>query len=269
MTDAAGLIPDLELARAAVLAAGDAILPYFRTELEIRFKSPDQPVTVADLAADRILSERLLGERPEYGWLSEESAASPDRLLRRRLWVVDPIDGTNSFVDGIPEFVVSIGLVEDGVPILGVLLNPATGELYHAIRGGGAFRDGSLIRIAPPPSAGQRPILAASRWEMGLGEFTSLEDEWIVQPMGSTAYRMAKVADGAVHAFFSRSRKNEWDVCAAALLVEEAGGRVTQADGSPLRFNQPIPAYDGVVCVGCLSVPLPTTPYPGGHRTRP
>jgi len=253
---------DLDLARAAVLAAGEAVLTYFRTELDVHFKQVDQPVTAADLAADRILHELLLRQRPEYGWLSEESAASPDRLQRSRLWVVDPIDGTNSFVEGIPEFVVSVGLVEDGAPLLGLLLNPVTGELYHALRGGGAYLDGRRISVAPPP-AGQRPVLAASRWEMGLGEFSTLESDWKVTGMGSTAYRMAKVADGSAHAFFSRSRKSEWDVCAAALLVEEAGGRVTQTDGSALRFNQPVPAFDGVVCTGTVPVRLPTAPYRG------
>ena len=263
MSDSPTLTADLDLARAAVLAAGEVVIPYFHTALDVRFKSADQPVTVADLAADRVLNERLLGERPEYGWLSEESAASSDRLSCQRVWVVDPIDGTNSFVDGIPEFVVSVGLVENGLPVLGVLLNPATGELYHVLRGGGAFLDDRPISIASTPVPGGRPILAASRWEMGIGEFATLEEKWVIRAMGSTAYRMAKVADGSFHAFFSRSRKNEWDLCAAALLVEEAGGRVTQADGSPLRFNRPIPTFDGVVCSGSVPVALPTTPYRG------
>jgi myo-inositol-1(or 4)-monophosphatase len=254
---------DLDLARAAVLAAGEVVLRYFRADVEVHFKAADQPVTAADLAADRILHDSLLGERPGYGWLSEESAASPDRLDRRRVWVVDPIDGTNSFVEGIPEFVVSLGLVEDGVPVLGILLNPVTGELYHAVRGGGAFRGGEPITIAAGPPSRVRPVLAASRWEIGIGEFATLQDEWEVRAMGSTAYRMAKVAEGSVHAFFSRSRKSEWDVCAATLLVREAGGTVTQTDGSPLAFNQTVPSFDGVVCVGAVPVRLPTTPYPG------
>src|SRR5262249_17965162 len=110
-------------------------LPAFRAETEVRFKSPDQPVTDADLAADRILHEMLLGARPEYGWLSEETRDSPERLGRERLWVVDPIDGTNSFVLGIPEFAVSIGLVDRGRPVIGVVYNPATDELYHAVAG--------------------------------------------------------------------------------------------------------------------------------------
>jgi myo-inositol-1(or 4)-monophosphatase len=263
LTDPSDFSQDLDLARAAVLAAGEAVLRYFRADVEVHFKAADQPVTAADLAADRILHDRLLGERPGYGWLSEESAATPDRLELRRVWVVDPIDGTNSFVEGIPEFVVSLGLVEDGVPVLGILLNPVTGELYHAVRGGGAFRDGEPITIAAVPPDGSMPVLAASRWEIGIGEFATLQDEWEVRAMGSTAYRMAKVADGTVHAFFSRSRKSEWDVCAATLIVREAGGTVTQTDGSPLDFNQTVPTFDGVVCVGSMPVKLPTTPYPG------
>jgi myo-inositol-1(or 4)-monophosphatase len=266
VTDSLDRASDLELARAAILAAGEVVLAYFQSDLEVRFKSADQPVTVADLAADRILRERLVGARPDYGWLSEESAASPDRLQRRRLWVVDPIDGTNSFVEGIPEFVISVGLVEDESPVLGILLNPITGELYHALRGGGAFRNDSPITVAPRPPAGERPRLVASRWEAGLGEFNGLRAEWDIQLLGSTAYRMARVAEGAAHAFFSRSQKNEWDVCAATLLVHEAGGCVTQSSGSPLRFNQPVPSFDGVVCTGTVPVQLPDGPYPGGGR---
>lgn len=257
------LISDLEVARAAIAAAGAAVLPFYRTSLDVRFKAADQPVTVADLTADRILRDQLLAARPEYGWLSEESAASPDRVGRARCWVVDPIDGTNSFVDGIPEFVVSVGLVEQDRPVLGLLLNPVTGELYHALRGAGAFRNGQRIAVAGELAPGERPILAASRWEMGRGEFDSLEEEWIVQGLGSTAYRMARVADGTVHGFFSRSQKSEWDVCAAALLVEEAGGTVMQTDGSPLRFNQPAPTFDGIVCSGRIPIRLPTEPYRG------
>jgi myo-inositol-1(or 4)-monophosphatase len=225
-------------------------MEFFGHDLTVAFKSADQPLTAADLAADTLLRERLLAERPEYGWLSEESAASPDRLQRRRVWVVDPIDGTNSFVEARPEFVVSVGLVEDGRPIVGVLLNPATGEIYHTTAGGGAFLDGAPIRVAPVPEPPARPVLLASRYERDRGDFRRLEGRWEIRGLGSTAYRMVKVAEGAAHAFVSRSRKSEWDLCAAALVVREAGGRVTRVDGSPLRYNQRVPTLDGVAVLG-------------------
>ncbi|HEU0055500.1 MAG TPA: 3'(2'),5'-bisphosphate nucleotidase CysQ, partial [Longimicrobium sp.] len=208
---------------------------------------PEQPVTEADLAADRILREILLGARPEYGWLSEETKDSPDRLSRERLWVVDPIDGTNSFVEGIAEFAISVGLVEDGRAVVGVVFNPATGELYHAAEGGGAFLDGAPIHVSTPHDETAPRTVLASRWEIGRGEFDRFVAPWVVSPLGSTAYKMAKVADGTGDAFISAGPKNEWDVAGAAVIVAEAGGRVTDLAGRALRYNQPDPAWRGVV----------------------
>lgn len=250
------LASDLALATDAVRAAGEAVMRHFRRGEAVHFKAPGQPVTAADLAADEVLRAMLLAQRPQYGWLSEESADSPERLSRSRVWVVDPIDGTNSFVEGRPEFVVSVGLVEAGEPVVAALLNPVTGELYSAQRGAGAWRNGEAIRVAHAPSAEVRPRLAASRSEIGKGEFESWVERWDVLPLGSTAYRMLKVADGTVHGFFSRSTKSEWDVCGAALVLEEAGGTARQTDGSALRFNQPDPAFRGIVAAGAVPLEL-------------
>ena len=238
---------DLELAVRAIRAAGAAILPAFRAGQEVRFKAPDQPVTDADLAADRILHEMLLGARPEYGWLSEETRDSPARLARERVWVVDPIDGTNSFVQGIAEFAVSIGLVDRGEPVLGAVFNPVTGELYHALAGGGAFLNDAPIRVSATGERAAVRTLIGSRWELGRGALAHFAGAWRVQPLGSTAYKMAKVADGTADVFVSAGPKNEWDVAGAAVIVTEAGGRVTGPTGEPFRYNQPDPAWRGVV----------------------
>src|SRR5690606_36352902 len=153
------------------------------------YKSPDQPVTAADLAADRLLRERLSAAFPSYGWLSEETVDSRDRLARSRVWIVDPIDGTNSFVAGSPEFVVCVGLVEEGEPAVGVVYNPATGELYHAVRGGGAFRNGEPIRVSGARAEGEPGIMIASRSELARGELVAYEASCRFLPLGSTAYR--------------------------------------------------------------------------------
>jgi myo-inositol-1(or 4)-monophosphatase len=213
----------------------------------VRYKGPEQPVTDADLLADGILRERLRGERPGYGWLSEESADSPERLERDAVWVVDPIDGTSSFVDGVPEWAVSVGLVLRGEVVLGVVFNPATGETYHAVRGEGAFRDGERIRVSTAAADAVSPSLAASRAEMRRGDLEGIDARWRLTPLGSTTYKMMYVADGRADAFLSRGPKSEWDLCAAALVVAEAGGRVTDTSGAALRFNQPQPATAGVV----------------------
>jgi myo-inositol-1(or 4)-monophosphatase len=251
MTDALNLPDDLEadldLAIRAARAAGEAVMPWFGAGVEVRYKGPEQPVTDADLAADRVLREMLVGARPDYGWLSEETRDSPDRLSRERLWVVDPIDGTNSFVEGYPEFAVSIGLVQRGRAVVGVVFNPATDELYHAMAGGGAFRNGTSIRVSATADAAAVRTVLASRWEIARGEFERFRERWTVAPLGSTAYKMAKVADGTGDAFVSAGPKNEWDVAGAAVVVAEAGGRVSNLDGGALRYNQPDPAWRGVL----------------------
>lgn len=241
-----GRAEDLELAMRAARAAGEAVMRAFRVEQEVTFKSADQPVTEADLSADRILRRALLAERPGYGWLSEETADSPERLARSRVWVVDPIDGTNSFVSGRAEFVVCVGLVEDGRPVLGVVHNPATGEVFHAVEGGGAFRDGAPLRVSER-GPGDAPRMVGSRWEMKRGELAGFRS-WEVTPLGSTAYKMCRVAEGAAEGFVSRGPKSEWDVCAPEVIVREAGGRVTCLDGSRPAYNRPDPSWAGIAC---------------------
>jgi len=244
---------DLELAMRAARAAGDAVLPFFHDTPEVRFKAPDQPVTEADLSADRALHATLLGERPGYGWLSEETADSPDRLGRRRLWVVDPIDGTNSFVKGIPDWVVCVGLVEDGLPIVGVVYNACRGEMYHASRGGGAFLNGRPIHVTTTAADGDAPALVASRSEVLRRDFARFGAAgWRMEGLGSTAYRMARIAEGAADATLSAGSKSEWDVCAAELIVREAGGRVTDFSGAPYRYNREETRRRGVIATNGL-----------------
>jgi myo-inositol-1(or 4)-monophosphatase len=237
---------DLELALRAARAAGAAVMPAFRTEQEVRYKGADQPVTAADLEADRVLAEVLRGARPDYGWLSEETADDGERLARRCTWVVDPIDGTSSFVKGIAEFAVLVGLVCDGRPVLGVVHNPATGETYHAAAGRGAFRNGEPVRVSGAPPPGVRPRLAGSRWDVARGPLAPLADAWELVPLGSTAYKMVKVADGTADGYLAHGRKAEWDVCAPGIIVVEAGGTITRLDGGAVRYNLPQPEWTGL-----------------------
>ena len=248
---------DLDLATEAALAAGVEVRARFGNAGDVRYKSAEQPVTQADLAADAILRERLTAARPTYGWLSEETADSGDRLNRARVWVVDPIDGTNSFVAEIPEFVVSVGLVVEGITNVAVVYNPIRNEMYRAVRGGGAWLGETAIRTAEPPARGALPLMLGSRWEVENGVLGHYGASWRLRTMGSTAYRMVKVAEGVAHAFVSPARKNEWDVCAAALVVEEAGGAVADGDGVPLRFNQEDPVLHGIMAWGTPTAPRP------------
>jgi myo-inositol-1(or 4)-monophosphatase len=235
---------DLELAEKAARAAGAIVMKAFRTEQEVTFKSADQPLTQADLDSDAAIKTMLLDARPGYGWLSEETADNPARLGREMIWLVDPIDGTRSFVAGRPEFTICIGLVQNDRAVAGVVYNPATDELFSATLDGGARKNGAPLHARKPH---ERPRIAASRSEIARGDFTTFEADCDVLPTGSTAYKMARVAEGTVDAFFSRGPKSEWDVCAAMLIAEEAGCKVTDLAGARLHYNQPDPHIDGVL----------------------
>jgi myo-inositol-1(or 4)-monophosphatase len=238
------VMTDLELAILAARDAGEIVMRSFGTKQRVTHKSPEQPLTEADLAADAALKRMLLGNRPGYGWLSEETADNPERLQKRLVWIVDPIDGTRSFINGYPEFAISIGLVENQRPLVGVVYNPATDELYAARRGHGAWRvGGAKLNVQNAVS----PALVASRTEISEGELQPFEDAFRIQGTGSTAYKMMKVADGTAQVFVSRGPKSEWDVCAGVLIVEEAGGRATDLKGRSLSFNQPRTGSYGIL----------------------
>jgi myo-inositol-1(or 4)-monophosphatase len=223
----------------AVREAGRAIEGVRRAGFAVEDKGGAGPVTDADRAADALLRERLLAIR-EVGWLSEETADDAARLARESLWVVDPLDGTKEFVKGLPEYVVAVAFVEHGQSQLAAVHNPSTGETFWAVRGGGAYQDGRRIRVS------ESARLLASRSEIRRGEFEPFA-AWEVEPIGSIELKLAMVAAGRAGATLSRGPKHEWDVCAGALLVEEAGGMATDVFGGPLRYNQPFPKVRGVL----------------------
>lgn len=237
---------DLDLTVAAARAAGEAARGYFGRAVQTWDKGRNNPVCEADLALDRLLHERLRGARPGYGWLSEETADDPDRLGRRRLWVVDPIDGTRDFLRGRTGWAVSIALVEDGVPIVAAICAPARDQLFVAEAGGGATLNGAPISISgcasvvgcriPADSATIDASYWPDRWEA----------EAVEKPNG-LALRIAKVASDEADAFFEGRPMGEWDIAAAALILTEAGGVITDREGEPLRFNKPVPRLRGVI----------------------
>jgi myo-inositol-1(or 4)-monophosphatase len=237
---------DLELAIKTVKAAGELILKYFRGAHEVREKGRNNPVTSADLAADSHLREAIARAFPDDGWLSEETADSPHRLDRKRVWVVDPMDGTKEFVQGLPEFAVSVALVEQEKPRLAVVYNPARDDLFAAKAGSGAFRGNSRLQISERRVLQQAHVLG-SRSEATQKLLDPLREWGTVQTIGSIAYKLALVAaqDGDITVSFRP--KNEWDICAGSLLVSEAGGIVTDLRGNSLRFNQPKTLVHGII----------------------
>jgi myo-inositol-1(or 4)-monophosphatase len=240
------MTPRLELAREAALEAGRLVMSYYKDSYEVREKAANNPVTTADLEADRTLKRILLEGAPGSGWLSEETADSPGRLALEEVWVVDPIDGTKEFILGIPEFAISVGLAVRGEIVAGVVYNPAREELFLAERGAGARLNGAPIRVAELQTlAGAR--LDASRSECRRGEFDAYAGAFQVREVGSIAYKLARVAAGMSDVTWSLGPKNEWDIAAGVLLVEEAGGRATAPDGEAFRFNQAKTKVKGIL----------------------
>lgn len=244
---------DLERIAAALSAAGDVLAAFTPGEVEARKKAGGSPVTDADTQVNEVLHSVL--PRAGEGWLSEETADSPDRLECFRVWVVDPLDGTREFVEGLPEWCVSIGLVEGGEAVAGGILNPATGETFLGAVGVGLTRNGRGVAASARGALAAARVLA-SRSEVRRGEWGRFAGAGFeVEPLGSVAYKLALVAAGLADASWTLVPKNEWDLAAGVALVKAAGGVVCLPDGSPTRFNQPSTKYPGLVACGAALWP--------------
>ena len=259
---------DLALIRDAALAAGALALAERETGLKTWSKAGGSPVTSADMAVDRLLRDTLLSARPDHGWLSEETADTPERLAARRIFVVDPIDGTVAYMKGEPWWCIPLALVEDGLPVAAVIHAPALNGTFTAVRGGGAFLNGQPITASDTADLDDASVLADAR----LMEGPHWPEPWPVmrfEKRNAIAYRMALVAAGAFDAAIALTPKWDWDVCAGALIVEEAGGRVSDHHGGAWRFNQPDPRQNSLICSAPALHPLivrRTTPIPLAPR---
>ncbi|EKD50695.1 MAG: hypothetical protein ACD_62C00454G0002 [uncultured bacterium] len=194
--------------------------------------------------------------------------ANPDRFHAKRVWIVDPLDGTKEFIQKNPQFAVSIALVEEQSPLLGVIYNPISRELFWAIKGGGSFFQKQPLSVTKTVLS-DKPHLLVSVSEHKRGDWTKFESLFSLIPRGGSAYKMVGIAQGLAEGSFTLCPKNEWDICAGHLIIEEAGGFVCNLDGSPITYNKPITGMDGVI-YGCseemkkriLSVIVPPYPQP-------
>jgi myo-inositol-1(or 4)-monophosphatase len=193
-------------------------------------KKPGEIVCDIDLEVDALLRERLRALDPTAGWLSEETMDDSDRYERRRVWVVDPIDGTRDYLRRRPGWSVSVALVEDRVPLIGVLSAPQRGELWTAERGRGSWRNGERLK------ASGRTELAGARVPADQLPPADADLAMVPKP-NSIALRIALVAAGEADLVATLKWGFEWDIAAAALIAEEAGATVTGALGQPLAFN--------------------------------
>jgi myo-inositol-1(or 4)-monophosphatase len=235
---------------AAIEAARTVFARFTPGAIETEYKIGHDPVTEADRALDAVLRQNLL--REGEGWLSEESVDDVSRLSKSRVWVVDPLDGTREFVQGIPEFCVSIGFVEDGRPVAGGICNPATNETIIGAIDCGVLYNGKPARPSQRKTL-KGSLILASRSEVKRGEWQQFQGgEFNVRPMGSVAYKLALVAADRADVTFTLTPKNEWDVAAGAALVASAGGFVATLDNAPLRCNNRNPLLSGLMASGPL-----------------
>jgi myo-inositol-1(or 4)-monophosphatase len=244
-------IPLADLAdrlESAVREAGALALGKFGSPIENWIKGKNSPVSEADIAVDLLLRERLVRAAPDYGWLSEESADDPARLDARRVWVVDPIDGTRGFIAGRPDWAVSAALVEDGRPIIAALFAPVTDDLYLATKGEGAARNGERLRVHDGPGLDGARLAGPPR---RLERLAALAPGIVPVPkIFSLALRIAGVASGILEAALAGPDSHDWDLAAADLLVHEAGGALTAFDGQPPTYNKPIPVHGALIAAG-------------------
>jgi myo-inositol-1(or 4)-monophosphatase len=236
---------DLDLLTHAALDAGKIALQFWKNSPRVWDKD-GSPVTEADIAVNDMLEARLRGARPDYGWLSEETPDSADRLSREHVFIIDPIDGTRAFVAGEETFAHSLAIVRNGAVIAGVVYLPALDRLYTASLTAPALRDGQPI--APSGRADEdgatlltsRPNLDPAHWPGG------------VPPVrrtfrASLAYRMCLVAEGRHDAMLTLKDAWEWDIAAGALIAARAGAMVTDRAGRVLAFNSAHPQTQGVI----------------------
>lgn len=246
---------DLDLIEEAACEVGDIAEQLREEGLQIWSKEGGTPVTNADLRVDQLLRERLGAARPEYGWLSEETADDAARLKQRRLFVVDPIDGTAAYMKGRPWWSVSIAVVEDGRPIAGVVHAPTLNETYAAEKGKGATLNGRPIRASDTTDIEDCAMLGDAQMFLHPAWPTAWPSMKI-ETRNSIAYRMCLVASGAFDAAIALSAKNEWDLAAADLICGEAGALATDHLGRAFVYNDPNPRAPSLICAAPSLHPL-------------
>ncbi|NVD37933.1 3'(2'),5'-bisphosphate nucleotidase CysQ [Ensifer sp. HO-A22] len=238
---------DLDLILSAAIAAGETALRYFRNKPDVRWKNEGRsPVSEADIAANDILKERLLLARPNYGWLSEETDDDQSRLSCEAVFVVDPIDGTRAFIAGKDLWCVSVAVVHRGLPVAGVLYAPALDEVYEATLNGPALKNGASIRVRDVQDGDALHVAVAEDIVSSLAP--SFRNGIVRVPhVPSLAYRLAMVADGRIDGTVVKKNSHDWDLAAADLILERAGGGLNTLQSQALSYNRPNVVH-GLLC---------------------
>ncbi|MGI3169595.1 inositol monophosphatase family protein [Pseudooceanicola sp. C21-150M6] len=244
------LAADFALLTDAAKDAGKLALTFSGPRAERWDKPDDQgPVTEADLAVDAMLRDRLLNARPDYGWLSEETPDTDNRLGKKRCFIIDPIDGTRSFIEGSETWAHSLAIAEEGEIVAAAVYLPVKGKLYAAALGRGAHLNDRPLRVSGREDLDGARVLAAKpnydarHWPRGVPNVSR-------HYRPSLAYRLSLVAEGRYDAMLTFRDSWEWDIAAGELILREAGAITSTRTGAALRFNNPEPLVDGVIAAG-------------------
>jgi myo-inositol-1(or 4)-monophosphatase len=242
------LARDAALLADTVREAGALGLSLFRTDLKNWTKGASSPVSEADIAVNDLIETRLRSATPDYGWLSEESVDDETRLARSLVWIVDPIDGTRGYLAGREDWCVSVALVRDSSPVLAAVFAPASDEFFFAARGQGATRNDVPIHATSGTGldfsriAGPKPLV--ERLNLERGEIT------LHPRIGSLALRLCRVGQGSLDAAFAGGQSRDWDLAAANLIVQEAGGNMTALSGDAIHYNRREVTHGMLVAAG-------------------
>lgn len=242
---------DLALIIDAARMAGAEALRHFRQSPDVWYKNGgSSPVSAADIAANEILRSHLQRARPAYGWLSEESEDDETRLTRSTVFVVDPIDGTRAFVAGKDTWCVSVAVVHEGRPVAGVLVAPSLREEFSASAHGPAIKNGAVISVAV--NNGQMIQLAAAEDTLSKIDPIYRRSVKRIDHVPSLAYRLAMVADGRIDGTIVKRNSHDWDLAAADLILQQAGGKLAGLDAQSLAYNR-MTVRHGVLCAASES----------------
>jgi myo-inositol-1(or 4)-monophosphatase len=233
---------------ASLREAGAIALKTFQAPVKSWLKDQSSPVSEADIAVDAFLRERLAGPGSGRGWLSEETAADRSSAQARQLWIVDPIDGTRSYLAGRPDWAISAALVADGRPVLAGVFAPATDELFLAAAGAGATRNDVPIKVSAGDRLEGAKVAGPKRLVQALAAARSQIE--VAPRIGSLALRLIRVAHGELDVAFASGSSHDWDLAGADLLVHEAGGAMTSLVGRSLTYNQPVLVHGALVAAG-------------------
>ena len=237
--------PFLEVAVDAARRAGGLLLGRLGTLLrQVDYKgSPSNIVTEMDRQAEALIVERIRGRFPDHAILAEEGGARAGSSTHR--WIVDPLDGTTNYAHGMPFFAVSIALEVEGIVTLGVVYDPNRDECFTVRRGHGAFLNGASLRVSETPTLDEGLLSTGYPYDIRKVRNNNLAEHAAfmvrcrsVREMGSAAISLALVAAGRLDAFWELTL-GPWDIAAGCLMVEEAGGRVTNPDGGPVDLGAP------------------------------